>query len=135
MSQSSGAFIFRSELARQNKTSLLRKFRDNLVPISRLSHCIIGRSVRTTFAFLRYSRHIKRLFTGQGTLQSAAYRQEILCPEEKATYRPAVYLDGQLERVTNSPVESTKEMEIDSATKLTGRHAATIAYHFKDVAM
>jgi hypothetical protein len=91
--------------------------------------------VKHSFAFFKYFRHINRLFAGQGTLQTAAYEQEILCPEERAIYQPAIYLDGQLERVTSSPSESTKEMEIETATKLTGRHASTIAYHLKDVAL
>jgi glycosyl transferase family 61 len=88
-----------------------------------------------TILFLKYRRHFNRLFAGPGTLEAAAHRQEIIHPEESATYLPAIHLDGQLERVTGSPAESTKAQEIESVTKLSGRHAPTIAYHLKDVAL
>jgi Glycosyltransferase 61 len=84
---------------------------------------------------LKYRRHFKRLFAGPGTLDTAACRQEIICPEESVTYLPVIHLDGQIERVVGSPAESTKEQEIESATRLTGRHAPTIAYHLRDVAI
>jgi Glycosyltransferase 61 len=85
--------------------------------------------------FLKYRRHFNRLFTGPGTLDAAAYRQEVIHPEESVTHLPAIHLDGQIERVTGSPAESTKDQEIQSVTKVRGRHAPTIAYHLKDVAL
>jgi hypothetical protein len=88
-----------------------------------------------TLFLLKYSRHLKRLFAGPGTLESAAYRREIIHPEETATYLPAIYLHGQLERITGSPAESSIAYEIESATRLTGLHAPTIAYLLRDVAV
>jgi Glycosyltransferase 61 len=88
-----------------------------------------------TILFLKYRRHFNRLFAGPGTLETAAYRQEVIHPDESVTHLPAIHLDGQIERVTGSPLESTKAQEIESATKLRGRHAPTIAYHLRDVAL
>ena len=34
-----------------------------------------------------YVRLFKRLFLGQGSLQTISYKQDILCPEENATLR------------------------------------------------
>jgi hypothetical protein len=85
--------------------------------------------------FLKYRRHFNRLFAGPGTLEAAAYRQEVIHPEESVTHLPAIYLDGQIERITGSPVESTKAQEIESVMRLKGRHAPTIAYHLRDVAL
>jgi hypothetical protein len=85
--------------------------------------------------FLKYRRHFRRLFAGPGTLETAAYRKEVIFPEERATYLPLIHLDGQIERVVGSPAESTLDHEIESATTLTGHHAPTIAYHLRDVAL
>jgi len=85
--------------------------------------------------FLKYQRQFKRLFLGPGTLEAAAYRKEVIWPEETVTYLPQIYLDGQIERVIGSPVESTRDQEVETATKLTGHHAPTIAYHLKEVAV
>jgi len=91
--------------------------------------------VRVPFGLLRYRRHFWRMIAGPGTLKSTAYRSEILCPEEEASYLPSLYLDGQLERIVGAPAESNVKWEIDCATKLSGVHRATIAYHFKTVAL
>jgi hypothetical protein len=88
-----------------------------------------------TVLFLKYRRHFNRVFAGPGTLDAAAYRQQIICPEESVTHLPAVHLDGQIERVTGTPIESTKAQEIESVLKRSGRHAPTIAYHLRDVAL
>ena len=81
------------------------------------------------------TRGIKRLFWGRGILESVAYRQEILCPEEGAIRRPAIFLPGQLERVTGTGSYSTKEGQIAAATSPTATHASTIAYHIKNAVL
>jgi hypothetical protein len=85
--------------------------------------------------FLKYQRQLKRLFLGPGTLEATAYRKEVIWPEETVTYLPQIYLDGQIERVVGSPIESTRDQEVERATKLTAYHAPTIAYHLKEVAV
>jgi hypothetical protein len=80
----------------------------------------------------KYRRHVKRLFAGPGTLQSAAYSQEIIYPEQRVVYRPPIYLDGHLERIAGSSAESTKAVEIGRMTVLTEVQTPTIAYHFRD---
>ncbi len=82
-----------------------------------------------------YLRLAKRVFSGRGSIQSRARRQEILCPEEKETIRPAVALPGQIERVTGADAGTTKEREIEAATSTTFIHAPTIAYHVNEAAL
>ena len=79
-----------------------------------------------------YVRGLKRLLLGPGTLQSAAYRQEVLCVEEKVQMRPAVFLSGQIDPVTGTAIESTKAKEIAAATLPTAIHAPAIAYHIRN---
>ena len=74
-----------------------------------------------------YVRLAKRLFSGQGSLQSIAYRQDTLCQEEKTTLRPAVFLPGQLDRIirfkpTDAVAVTTKEGEIAEAIATTVVH-------------
>ena len=68
-----------------------------------------------------YVRLFKRLFLGQGSLQTISYKQDILCPEEKATLRSTVFLPGQIDRVkeykaTDHWGAPTKDSEIAAAT-------------------
>ena len=53
-------------------------------------------------------------------------------PKKRETVRPTIFLPGQIERITASTRESTKESEIAVATSTTATHAPTIAYHIKD---
>ena len=87
-----------------------------------------------------YVRLFKRLFFGQGSLQTISYKQDILCPEEKATLRSTVFLPGQIDRVkeykaTDHWGAPTKNSEIAAATSTTIIHPPTIAYHFKDAVL
>lgn len=82
-----------------------------------------------------YQRHIKRLFFGPGTVQSAAYDRHIVFPKSKARLSPAVFLPGQIDKVTNSAPGTTRESEVREATVLETVHAATVAYHVKDAAL
>jgi len=89
----------------------------------------------TPIQAIPYARLVRRLFSGPVSLQSIAYRQDILCPEEKETVRPAIFLPGQIEKVSASMRESTMEREIAAATSTTATHAPTIAYHVKDAVL
>ena len=85
-------------------------------------------------------RLIKRLFSGPGSLQAIADREEIICPEERATIHPAIFLPGQIDRVTDFKatdawVTTTKGMEIAAAISTTVTHASTIAYHIRDATL
>ena len=64
-----------------------------------------GFSMLIPLQAIPYVRLIRRLFSGPASLQSIAYRQEILCPEEKETVRPTIFLPGQIERITASTRE------------------------------
>src|SRR6266705_1748151 len=65
-----------------------------------------------------YQRHIKRLFFGPGTVQSAAYDRHVIFPKSKARLSPAVFLPGQINKVTDSAPETTRESEVREATVL-----------------
>ncbi len=80
-------------------------------------------------------RHVRRLFFGQGTVPSTAYRRDILCPEEKTEVRPSVFLEDQLEKVTGSPAASTRKVEIEAAIRRDATHAATIAYYIRNAVL
>src|SRR5262245_58652997 len=87
-----------------------------------------------------YVRLMKRLFSGRTSLQDIAYRQEVLCPEEKETFRPPVFLPGQIERVTEyKPTDpwsrTTKDAELAEAISTVITHAPTVAYHIKDAVL
>jgi Glycosyltransferase 61 len=79
-----------------------------------------------------YARLIKRLMWGQGTLESASFGREILCPEETRDTQPAVFLAGQIDRITGSTEHQPIQAEIASMVAPTYRHAATIAYHIRE---
>ncbi len=88
-----------------------------------------------------YVRLVRRLFSGPGSLRSIAYQLDILCPEEKVTIPPAVFLPGQIDRVTTDRIKDpwiptvTSETEIAAAISTTVTHAPTIAYHIKDAVL
>jgi Glycosyltransferase 61 len=85
--------------------------------------------------FYAFQRNVRRAIFGPGTLESTACERETLCPSERAQASPAIHLPGQFERVTGSPPESTKEREIEQLTCRDVTHAATIAYHFRNVVL
>jgi len=82
-----------------------------------------------------HARLIRRVFTGAGSLQSASFRQEILCKEETTTTRPAVHLPGQIERATNGTEHQPLRAEIESILAPTYTHAPTVAYHIKNASV
>jgi hypothetical protein len=92
----------------------------------------IGLRMRLPIQFYSLRRNLTRAIFGPGTLGSTAFDCEVICPAENVEVPPAVYLPGQLERVTSSPLESTKELEIDQVTRRKVTHAATIGYHIRD---
>ncbi len=84
-----------------------------------------------------YIRLLKRLVAGPGSLEAISYQRDILCPEEQVAIRPAIYLPGQIERVTEfiAVVPTTKAAEVAAATSTTFTHAPTIAYHIKNAVL
>jgi Glycosyltransferase 61 len=84
-----------------------------------------------------YLRLARRLFSGPGSLDSIAYRREIVCSEETAVIPPSVFLPGQLERVIDERREPWFTWQpcsehIAEATSTVITYAPTIAYHIKD---
>lgn len=83
-----------------------------------------------------YRRHIKRLFFGPGTLESASFETQVIFPKSAARLTPAVFLPGQIDKVTeNSAYGTTNEHELREATALEAEHGPTLAYHVRDAAL
>src|SRR5882762_7177424 len=83
-----------------------------------------------------YQRHFKRFVFGPATVQSAAYDRHVIFPCSKVRLSPAVFLPGQIDKVTaHSASGTTSEHELREATELETAHAATVAYHVKDAAL
>jgi hypothetical protein len=76
--------------------------------------------------------YIRRRFFGNVPLQSAAYRQEVLCPEGTIDARRAIFLPGQVDRVTGTDPATTIDWELFTATSEVLKPAPTIAHHIKD---
>jgi capsular polysaccharide biosynthesis protein len=84
------------------------------------------------FPYLRYA---KRLLFGAGSLETVSYKQEVLCPEETQEIRPAIFLPGQLERVTGTAPDGSLDRYIKSMLASEYQHAPTIAYHLKNAVL
>jgi hypothetical protein len=82
-----------------------------------------------------FRRNVRRAIFGPGTLESTAFEREELCPSEQVEVSPAIYLPGQLERVTASTPESTQKREIELVTARTITHAPTVAYHIRNAVL
>jgi len=83
-----------------------------------------------------YIRLANRVILGPGSLPGAAQYQEILHPEEiTANRHDAIFLPGQLDRITGSSIESTPQLEIESVTSSTAVHRATIAFHINNATL
>ena len=86
-------------------------------------------------ALAPYIRQARRLFMGRGTVECVAQRIEILSPiESDCPANCAVFLDGQLERITAAQNGRLKdEIEYATATKCT--HGPTLAFHLSNAAL
>jgi hypothetical protein len=86
-----------------------------------------------------YVRLAKRLILGPGSLQSAAFHQDILHEKERVSVPPPIFLSGQLEKVIQQQPgvwgHKSKEAAIAEVVSTTITHAPTIAYHFRDAAL
>lgn len=80
-----------------------------------------------------YANYIRRRLFGDIPLKAAAYRQEVLCAEEAVNIRPAIFLPGQIDRITGTDPATTIEWEVFTATSETWTPAPTIAHHIADV--
>ena len=68
-------------------------------------------------------------------MHGSAYDKERLCHEEESALSPALFLPGQLDKITGTGVESTVAREIHGVTRQEATHAATIAYHIRNAVL
>jgi Glycosyltransferase 61 len=80
-----------------------------------------------------YINYVTRNLFGNLPLKTVADRQEVLCQDETIKVPPAIFLSGQLDRVTASDAGTTIELEISAATSELLRPFPTIAHHLTDV--
>jgi hypothetical protein len=82
--------------------------------------------------FVPHANYIGRHLFGNIALKTIAHRQEVLCQQETIRVRPAIFLPGQLDRVTGTEAGTTIELEASIATTEILRPTPSIAYHIKD---
>lgn len=76
----------------------------------------------------RAERFLRRLFVGRrGADQVASERRE-LCPAEIIASPPAIYLDGELDRILALQPDTNLAFEMDRLNGGSRRHSATTAY-------
>ena len=67
------------------------------------------------------------------SLDEVASRSWELCPATTDTSRPAIFLDGALERITGYTPWGSEANEMERVRGGTGEHAATVAYMLENV--
>lgn len=78
-------------------------------------------------------RQILRLVQGARTYHELCDQQWVLAPAEVAIAPPAIYLAGELEKVTEVPENTSYKLEMKRVLGGERHHAATIAYQLSDV--
>ncbi|WP_088243480.1 glycosyltransferase 61 family protein [Calothrix rhizosoleniae] len=77
-------------------------------------------------------RLIKRILIGSQDSQEVSEQCSILCPSEKAPSLPAIYLEGQLDKVTGFIEGVNLDIEKNRLAGTMREHSATVAYHIRD---
>jgi hypothetical protein len=76
--------------------------------------------------------YVRRNLFGNIPLSTIAYRQEVLCRKERINAPLAVFLPGQIDRITGTDLGSTIELELSIVTSEILRPSPTIAYHIRN---
>jgi hypothetical protein len=82
--------------------------------------------------FAPYQRLLARIFAGSKNYQEVSYKSSILYPNETKLSSPAIYLEGQLDKITGFIEGVTLEIERKRLSASMKEHKATIAYHIHD---
>lgn len=85
--------------------------------------------------FIPLKRQVLRLLRGKVSYQDVCDRHWVLCPSESSASTPAIYLDGELDKITAVQEETTHSFEMQLIQGAQMEHAATIAYQLRDVQM
>lgn len=67
------------------------------------------------------------------TYQEVSDKHWILCPSESSTSPPAIYLDGELQKITAVNKYSSYDFEMERIRGIRRENAATIAYRIRDI--
>lgn len=78
------------------------------------------------------TQRVLRLTTGRKTYQEVCDKQWTLCPGESVVSPPAIYLDGELDKVTAVQPETTYAHEIGRIQGCKIEHGATTAYQLRN---
>jgi len=76
----------------------------------------------------KYRYLLGRLFSPRSDIRNAAAAADVLCPQETTVGEPAVYLDGQLDKIVRVQDETTLDIEMARIKGGRRLHAPTIAY-------
>jgi hypothetical protein len=82
-----------------------------------------------------YTNYVRRRIFGNVPLAAVSYRQEVICPEETVKARRAIFLPGQVDRVTGTDPATTIEWELFTATSEVLKPTPTIAHHIRDAVL
>ena len=77
--------------------------------------------------FIPYVNYLRRRLFGNVPLATAAHRKETLCAAEIIEAKPAIFLPGQLDRITGADIGTSIELELSAATSQILRAAPTIS--------
>ena len=80
-------------------------------------------------------QRLRRVLTGRKTYQEVSDKHWILCPNESAPSLPAIYLDGELDKVTAVSEFTSYNWEMERIRGTRREHAATVAYLIRDASV
>jgi len=83
--------------------------------------------------FTRIKRLSSRLFSGEKDYKERADKQWVLSYKESSVSPPAIYLPGELAKVTGVAEQTTFQNEVRRVEGGTTEHAATTAYRLRNV--
>jgi hypothetical protein len=86
--------------------------------------------------FSLLKQRLLRLTKGGKTHQDSCDRCWTICPaEEESSFPPAIYAEGDLEKITGLPPDCSYLTEVERLRGTRKYHAATVAYQFFDVSI
>ncbi len=77
-------------------------------------------------------RLLTRIFLGSKDYQEVSYKSYTLSPSETKLSLPAIYLEGQLDKITGFIEGVNLDMEKKRLSGTMREHGATVAYHIRD---
>jgi len=77
-------------------------------------------------------RRVLRILTGRQTYQEVSDKCWTLCPSESAPSPPAIYLDGELDKVSAVQENTSHDYQMEKIRGKRAEHAPTLAYRIRN---